>query len=313
LDIHHIRYFLALCETLSFTAAAERTHVAQPALSRAIRQLEEEVGGPLIRRDRGGNSLTELGQLMKPRFEHIISELGQVKHEARQFFALDKASLSFGVTCTIGPTRLAALLIHFAKKCPGVSLRMIEGVPEQLAAKLKSRDIDLALMVSPNGFPAELSVEVLYRERFVVAFAHGHRLGNMNAVPMAAIDGESYLSRLNCEHYDMLSRLVAERGAHSPTGFASEREDWIQNLVAAGLGICFMPEFSALIPGVQTRPLIDPDVWRDVCLVTLRDGKPSAACERFLTALRDYPYPNSRFDEAGIVSQLPSHVPALSI
>ena len=112
--------------------------MAQPALSRAVQQLEEEVGGQLIRRVRGNNSLTELGQLMKPRFEHIMSELGQVKQQASRFFALEQANLSFGIMCTVGPTRLAALLVHFAKKNPGITLKLIESAPQVLAAKLKS-------------------------------------------------------------------------------------------------------------------------------------------------------------------------------
>ena len=177
-------------------------------------------------------------------------------------------------------------------------MQLIESAPQVLATKLRSGEIDLALMVSTGGFPDELSAEVHYRERFDVAFAHGHRFGNTNAVPIGAIDGENYLKRINCEHYELLSDMVESHNAHSPVGFASEREDWIQNMIAGGLGICFIPEFSALIPGIQTRPLIDPEVWRDVCLVTRQGSKPSAAAERFLATLRSYPFPSSQFGEA---------------
>jgi LysR family hydrogen peroxide-inducible transcriptional activator len=295
MDIHHIRYFLAVCETLNFTAAAQRCNVAQPALSRAVQQLEEEVGGLLIRRERTGNSLTELGLLMRPRFQNILAELGEVKQQARRFLTLEKANLNIGVMCTVGPTRFAGMLAHFSHTEPGISLNISEGVPATLTAKLHRGEIELALMALPGGFHKELEAEVIYRERFVVAFPIGHRFMNMNAVPMAAIRGETYLRRLNCEYWQYLSDLTDERGADVHLGHASEREDWIQNMVAAGLGICFIPEFSALISGVQTRPVVEPEVWRDVCLVRRAGRQPSRAAGRFLEALRDFPFPESRF------------------
>jgi LysR family hydrogen peroxide-inducible transcriptional activator len=297
MDIHHIRYFLAFCETLNFTAAAERCNVAQPALSRAIQQLEEEVGGLLIRRERNRNSLTDLGLLMKPGFENILAELGQVKKQARQFLAVEQANLTLGIMCSVGPTRFAGMLVHFSRSNPGIHLKLREGDPDVLLERLRKGDIDLAIMSTPNGYPDDFSAELLYRERFVVAFPAGHRLAGMNAVPIGAIDGENYLRRLNCEHYQQLSELVEARGARSPVVFASEREDWIQNLVAGGFGICFIPEFSALVPGVQTRPLMDPEYWRDICLVTHGETKASPAAALFLKSLRIYPFPVSRFED----------------
>jgi LysR family hydrogen peroxide-inducible transcriptional activator len=76
MDMHHIRYFLAVSETLNFTRAAEKCNVTQPALSRAVQQLEEEVGGLLFRRERNLTHLTDLGLLLKPRLQQIADELG---------------------------------------------------------------------------------------------------------------------------------------------------------------------------------------------------------------------------------------------
>ncbi len=68
MDIHHIRYFLAVCETRNFTRAAEKCNVTQPALSRAVQQLEDEVGGLLFRRERNLTHITDLGALLRPAF-----------------------------------------------------------------------------------------------------------------------------------------------------------------------------------------------------------------------------------------------------
>jgi DNA-binding transcriptional LysR family regulator len=295
MDIHHIRYFLAFCETMNFTRAAERCHVAQPALSRAIQQLEHEIGGSLIRRDKQGNSLTELGLLMRPRLQTVVDELGQAKRQAKRFLSLEKANLRLGILCTVGPTRFTALLMHFAQQFPGITVQVFEGSPEVLQQKLKSGDIDLALMASSDPYPDDVEAEILYRERFVVAFAPGHRFANMNAVPVAAVDGENYLRRLNCEFYEMLAHAVVSKGAALEETFMSEREDWIQNMAAGGFGICFIPEFSALIPGVMTRPLMDPEVWRDMCVVTCKGKQPNDVAQKFRATLRAYPFPESSY------------------
>src|SRR3954451_16453385 len=129
MDVHHIRYFLAVCDTLNFTRAAEACNVTQPALSRAIQQLEEEVGGLLFRRERNLTSLTDLGQLMRPRLEEVIKELSHVRREAKQFLTLESAQLTAGIMCTVGPTRFTGLLADFRMRYPGITLRLIEGVP----------------------------------------------------------------------------------------------------------------------------------------------------------------------------------------
>ena len=85
MDIHHIRYLLAVCETRNFTRAAEKCNVTQPALSRAIQQLEDEVGGLLFRRERNLTHITDLGNLLRPRFQQVLDELMGVKKEASMF------------------------------------------------------------------------------------------------------------------------------------------------------------------------------------------------------------------------------------
>jgi len=302
MDVHHLRYFLAVCETLNFTKAAERCNVSQPALSRAVQQLEEEMGGLLFRRERNLTHVTDLGMLMKPRAERIVSELGDVKRDARRFLTLEDASLNLGIMCTVGPTRFTGMLGHFARSYPGISLQIFEGVPAQLGNKLEAGEIEIAIMATPEGFSERCNSEVLYRERFLLAFPAGHRYAAMNEVPIAAIDGETYLRRINCEYRDHLSQLADACGAQVQLGYASEREDWIQNLVAGGMGICFIPEFSAVIPGIQTRPVTDPEVWRDICMVTMAGRRHSPAVASFIKALRGYPFPPSRFASARAVA-----------
>ena len=291
MDIHHIKYFLAVCETLNFTKAAEKCNVSQPALSRAIQQLEEEAGGLLFRRERNLTHITDLGMLMRPRFENVISELGDVKREARRFLSLEDASINLGIMCTIGPRRFTGLLAHFARRFPGISVQIVEGVPAKLSDNLESGAIDVAIMAQAETFPARFNPDTLYRESFMIAFPAGHRFAGMETIPIAEIKGENYLRRINCEYWDYLSDVTDACGADVHVCFASEREDWIQHLVAGGMGICFIPEFSVVVPGIQARPAVDPEVSRDICLVTMAGRRHSPAVTQFVRAIKDYAWP----------------------
>ena len=154
---------------------------------------------------------------------------------------------------------------------------------------LEAGEIDVAIMSTSESFPERFDVTPLFRERFMLAFPAGHRLGQYDAIPIAAIDGEIYLKRVNCEYWDHLSRALRRAAASRRSiSYSSEREDWIQNMVAGGLGICFIPEYSAVIPGLQVRPVAEPEVSRDVCLVTVSGRRFSPAVSTFVNAVKSY-------------------------
>ena len=156
MQIHHIRYFLAVCNTLNFTKAAELSNVSQPALSRAIHQLEAEVGGLLLRRERNLTQLTDLGNLMKPHFEKIIDGLGDIKKESKRFLTTDSAKLKLGVMCTIGPTRFAGILGHFAKEAKGMTVQFDEDSLTSIKRKLESSEVEIALIASSEILESDL-------------------------------------------------------------------------------------------------------------------------------------------------------------
>jgi DNA-binding transcriptional LysR family regulator len=294
-------------DTLNFTRAAEKCNVTQPALSRAIQQLEEEVGGLLFRRERNFTHLTDLGLLMKPRMQQIIDGLSAAKRDARRFLTLEQANLTLGIMCTVGPCRLTGLLADFGNRYSGVTVKLVEGIPKDLSERMGSGELDLAIMANPEGFSDRLETHLLYRERFVIAFPEGHRFAAMDGIPMREINGENYLRRINCEYRDQLSQIADQCQVEAPLAFASEREDWIQNMVAGGLGICIIPEFSAVIPGIFTRPLAEPEVLRSVSLVWMAGRRHSPAVTAFVKLAKAHPWPPSRFDAP---QEVPQAMPA---
>ena len=294
MEMHQVRYFLAVADTLNFTRAAEQCNVSQPALTRAIQQLEEELGGLLLRRERKLTHLTDFGRLIEPHLRQLFADAEAAKTTAKKFLNLQEAQIRLGVMCTVGPARFMGFLAEFHAANPGCELTLIEGVPAALSEMLLQGELDLAVMAQPEPFNERLDVLPIYRERFCIAFPTGHRLEQQNRIRIVDVAGETYLRRINCEYRDYLADRLRERGLAVQVGFQSEREDWIQMMVAAGFGVCFLPEFSPTVPGVRTQPVTDPEVAREVSLVSMSGRRFSPAVLTFIRAMRAHNWSASR-------------------
>ncbi len=290
MEMHQIRYFLALSETLNFTRSAEMCNVTQPALSRAIQALEEELGGQLFRRERNQTHMTDLGRLLRPQLEAIYNNAQAARTTAQSFLKMKQADVKLGVMCTIGPLRFSGFLSNFQAANEGIRLTMLEGVPGRLSELLMQGEIDVAIFAQPGPLPERFDAHPLYKESFVIAFPPGHRFASMNSVAVKELDGESYLSRINCEYYDHLKECCQSQGVRMQDAFRSEREDWVQSLVLAGMGVCFIPEYSPVLPGLQQRRVADPEIMREILLVTVAGRRFSPAVMTFVKAAKAFPW-----------------------
>lgn len=291
MEMHQIRYFLAVCDCLNFTRAAEMCNVTQPALTRAVQKLEEELGGLLFRRERKYTHMTDLGHLVRPQLEAILAQSEKARTTAKSFLQLKDAPLKLGVMCTIGPMRFIGFLSAFGRDHPGIEVSLMESVPDRLAQSLMEGELDVAMMTRPAEMHDRLDLHPIYEERFMIACAPGHRFEQMEAVPMAEIAGESYLTRANCEYIGYLDGIMQEHMIEVQDVYRSEREDWIQSMVLAGMGICFIPEFTPVIPGLVTRPIVEPEVTRAIHIVTVAGRRFSPAVAAFVKAVDKYRWP----------------------
>ncbi len=293
--MHQIRYFLAVTETLNFTRAAEKCNVAQPSLTRAIKNLEDELGGPLFNRERNRTNLTELGRTMMPYLHQVYDQAEAAKHRALDFVKLRDAPLTIGIMCTIGPTRLIGLFDGFQRTHDGVELHLRDARGALIQDMLLEGEIDLGIYGLPEGIDERLHALRLFDERFVIAVAPGHRFEAQDAVSGQDLNGERYLNRVNCEVAPYARQAFEERGVQVVRPYRSERDDWIQAMILAGLGFGFFPEFAVTMPGIVARPLVDPEVIRTIHLVTVRGRPHSPAVGAFVRAAKGY-----RWDRAGV-------------
>jgi LysR family hydrogen peroxide-inducible transcriptional activator len=293
MEMHEIRYFLAACQTLNFHRAAELVHVGQPALTRAIQKLEGDLGGYLFHREKGHVQLTDFGCLMRTHLEDVFKRSESAKRTAKNFLTLEQAPLTLGVMCTIGPLRFIGFLNAFRDLHPGVEVTVIEGAANHLADLLLDGKLDVALIARPEPFDRKLKAEPVYTERFGLAFSTGHPFELRNTLHLSDVHGQPYLDRINCEYSNHIDELCRNLGIEIESAYRSEREDWILAMVAAGMGVCFMAEFSASQPGVCHRPVVDPEIVREVSLVTVAGRSHSPAIDAFADAVRDYDWKNS--------------------
>jgi DNA-binding transcriptional LysR family regulator len=278
MQMHQVRYFLVLAEELNFTRSAARCNVAQPSLTRAIKALEEELGGALFHRDHASTRLTELGKLVQPYLEDVHRGAESARRKAREFSGRKVMRLRLGHMCTIAPTQLLDFVHAVKVNHPMLRLQIIDDTAAKVQDALLAGDLDVAVYATPAVPPdPRLHYLPLYRERYVIVLRPDHRLAAGKAVCVRDLDGEFYLSRINCEYDAPASQVFEEQRANCETVYESERDDWILAMAAAGMGFGFMPELSACHPGVVALPLIEPEFWREIALVTVRGRHYSAA------------------------------------
>ena len=256
MEMQQVRYFVALAGTLNFTRAADQCNVSQPALTRAIKQLEHELGGAVKK--------------------------------------LEKATLTIGTMCTIGPHIVSELLIRFRTQHPDVEVQVVDAGAPQMIEMLEKGDLEVAIVGVPGELPESLHQLPIFEERFVIVLPPNHRLVAFDEIPAAELDKEPYVSRSNCEVFEPVRKELVSRGVFLRQVFSSPRDDWVQGMIKAGLGLGFFPEFSVTDPDLVVRPLVKPSFSRTIFLATVRGRPHSPAVGAFVQEARRYPWPVTR-------------------
>ena len=180
--------------------------------------------------------------------------------------------------CTVAPTQFIELITSFRQRYPNVILQIIDDNARQLQTALLAGDLEAAIYCLPGEPPHERThVMPLFKEQMVIAVCRGHALSRKKVLKGVDLNGEAYLDRINCEFTGYADRLFSERSIDGPTVYQSERDDWILAMIAAGMGYGFLPRSSAEYPGVVFRPVVEPEFWRTVNLVTVRGRRHSPA------------------------------------
>lgn len=254
MDARALRYFVAVYEEGSISAAAKRAFVAQPSISTAIAQLEEEVGAQLFVRHKKGVTPTPEGRTFYGSVKRILGEFTALK----DLFKTPKqsVSLSLAIMPTVDSRSLEEMIRLLADNDSALSLRLVG-----LAEKADARLVSDRLLRKGERFLH------LWDENYVLAIPASHRLSLKPVVSVDDLHGVRFVERCLCELHDEVARYLARHKVKPVTVARAENEEWASALVSAGLGVALVPESSVNgKDGVVTRTLDGPKLIRKVGL-----------------------------------------------
>ena len=286
MDMHHVRYFLAVARTRHFTRAAEECHVTQPSLTRAIKQLEDELGGDLFRRERPQAQLTELGHRMLPLLKQCYESAMAARSMAAAMKSGEVASLRLALSHTIDLKLLLPYLSELQRTFTRLELKVMRGTGLEVMDCLKRGDAELGIAATIGETWERLDSWTLFAESFLVTAADTHKLAGRPAVDLDDLRQERFIVRTYCEHAGELKEHLRSRDidiAHEHE-VTSERD--LLDMLNAKLGVAFVPRSSGSAQGMLCTPVNGLDLRRTVYVYGVAGRERTAVASALLKMLR---------------------------
>ena len=286
MEMHQVRYFLAVARTLSFTQAAEECHVAQPSLSRAIIKLEEELGGDLFRRERRLTHLTELGRMMLPLLTQCYESANAAKQLATSYKKGKCAPLRIGLSHSVNMQIVIQPLSELVRAFPGLELKFFRGTAGEVGVELKSGAIELAIACPLPEDWERLESWDLFNERFELAVNSNHALAMYNAVSLEHIAKWRLLRRPYCEQAAALEEVLTARGIRQEFQDQIGSDHDLLPLLGANVGISIMPQSAKSGDTLHFIAIEDLALTRTVRVYAVAGRERSAAANGLLRLLQ---------------------------
>ena len=291
MELRHLRYFIAVAEELHFGRAAERLNIAQPPLSRQIRDLEREVGTPLFERIPRGVVLTPAGRAFLPEARQTLSQAERAQRTALRAARGEIGRLRVGfVEAATYRGILPDVLGFFRLHLPDIGVSLLEMDPIEQAEAFRDGRIDLGILHSlPADADRWLRAESVYDDALVAAIPGAHALAGRSRISRSSLAAESFVLFPRYAAPALYDAIIAScRSAGFSPRIVQEAEGWhtLAGLVGAGVGVAFVPQsFTNFArPGVVYLPVRGLAVNVEMSAVWKRGDK-SPVRERFVTAL----------------------------
>ena len=286
LQLYQVRYFLALATTLNFTRAAEQCNVTQPALTKAVQKLEQELGGTLIHRERHLTQLTELGKMILPTLEKMLAAAEAVRLQARGYQKKTIAPLKIGLVPSISAALITELLLELASIIPDLRVDLREADANGLVAMLLDGEINTALVGDAVELPERIDRWRLFDERYVLVLSRKHPMARQSVIPLQDLHEVVFIERVGC---DVAGRFKQACFADHPgpkVVHRSDQERHLQQMAAAGFGAILASEHSPTLPSLAAIPIEGDPIRREVQLLAVAGRQYSPALDAFIKVAR---------------------------
>lgn len=285
MEMHQIRYFLAVAQTRNFTRAAEDCHVAQPSLTRAIKLLELEFGSDLFRRERKLTHLTEFGQRMLPFLRQCYDSAATAKTLAKSMRTGAVAPLALALSHSIDLSIVMPALTELAAAFPGLELKFLRGAEADVAELLKKGDAELALAGAMEEQWDRLDAWPLFSEPMVALVGADNRLANRDSIDLVSLGRERLLARPYCESSARVAAFLRSGETATRKHELVCDADLLQ-MVEANLGVGIVPSSVGASSRAHRIPLQDMALERTVHLYCVAGRARSAAGAALIKLLR---------------------------
>jgi DNA-binding transcriptional LysR family regulator len=287
-ELHQIRYFLALARSLNFTRAAQVCNVTQPALTKAVQKLELELGGVLIHRERQLTQLTDLGKLVLPMLERAFVAAESVHTLAIEFQRKEIAPLKIALAPCVSAGLFEAPLAEIARFMPGLQVELVEAEPERLNDLLLDGTVNAAVGSDEAGeLPVRIDHWTLVEEHYRVLVPRDSSLATMAEVSIDLLKDETWLERADCDAFNQIWRGLFPPDYEPHIGHRGRHLGHLQHMVAAGLGLMLWPEHAPHLPGLVTRPFREGSApTRNLQLLVVAGRRYSPALEALVKIAR---------------------------
>lgn len=290
MELHQLRYALAVQKSGNFSRAAAQCHVSQPSLSQQIQKLESELGVRLFTRLKRNAVPTPAGKALLERASRIFAELDMAAREVKDHAAAVKGSVKIGVLPTIAPYLLPRLLSRFSERFPTVDVTVHETMTSHLVELAASCELDIAILSLPIT-DDRLAKERLFTEELLLAVPPGHRFAGRRRASITDLESERFilLQEGHCLG-DQTLRFCDRGGVHPAVVFRAAQIETILGLVGIGFGVSLIPamaQHAPRDPQPEFVSIADPKPHRQIGAVWRRENYHSRAAAAFLNTLRE--------------------------
>jgi DNA-binding transcriptional LysR family regulator len=288
MEMHQVRYFLAVARALNFTRAAEECHVAQPSLTRAIRQLEGELGGDLFRRERPQAQLTELGQRMLPLLKQCYDSAISARSLASAIKKGEVGSLRLAVAQTIDPSLVTPHVVELGKLFQGLELKILRGTGEEVLGYLKQGDAELGIAAEIGDEWERLDSWPLFTEDFHLLVNSMHAFAARPTVSLDDLRQERLMIRTSGDSTEKLLDLLRAREFDVSRFHEVSADGDLLSLLEAGVGVALTPRSTQSSATLVRIAVEDLALTRTVLLYGVAGRQRTAVASAMMKMLRAY-------------------------
>lgn len=281
MELTQIRYFLEVAESQHITMSAEKLHIAQPALSQAIRRLEEDLGVPLFTKKGRNVVLTEYGRVLKDELLPLVERLDEIPEMLKTMAKLNQETIHLNVLAA--STLITEAIIEYKKIHENINFQMLQNTKTDI-------------------FDIEITTDTFYRplnenqfvcsEKILLAVPSNGKYKSRKSVSLKELEGEGFISLLGSRQFRYICDKFCNKAGISPRViFESDTPSAVKNMIAANMGVGFWPEFTwGKIDSdkVKLLEINEPECSRDIvvkCNLNKEDNKQVIAFFKFL---KDY-------------------------